>query len=80
MNMHLVPSPILDAAERLRQAEAQVDTLRAVVAQFHGPSPARDLACRELAACERSLFNRRLELADLQRARRAQGEPWRRAH
>ena len=68
--MHLAPSPVLDAAERLRNAEAQVDTLRAVVAQFPGPSPARDMARRELAACERSLFNRRLELDELRRKRR----------
>jgi hypothetical protein len=73
MSMNLAPPPpILAAAERLRQAEARVETLRAVVAQFAGPSPARDLACRELAVCERSLFNRRLELADLQRERRLQ--------
>ena len=70
MTMHLVPPPILAAVERLRLAEAHVANLRAVVAQFAGPSPARDLVCRELAACERSLFNRRLELADLRRERR----------
>lgn len=71
MSTRIAPSPILAAAERLRNAEAQVDSLRNVVAHFAGPSPARDLACRELAVCERSLFNRRLELEDLQRERRA---------
>lgn len=72
MNMHIAPPSFLAAAERLRKAEAQVEALRAVVAQFPRPSPARDLACRELAACERSLFNRRLELDDLRRQRRTQ--------
>ncbi len=71
MSIHLPPPPPLAAAERLRLAEAEVANLRTVVAQFPGPSPARDLACRELAARERSLFNRRLELAELHRARRS---------
>jgi hypothetical protein len=70
MSTQLAPSPILAAAERLRQAEAHVETLRTIVAHFGRPCPARDIATRELAVCERSLFNRRLELADLQRARR----------
>ena len=71
MSTHFDPSPIPAAVERLRKAEAHVAALRSVVAHFARPSPARDIACRELAACERSLFNRRLELDDLQRARRA---------
>lgn len=70
MKVHLAPSAILTAADRLRTAEARVATLRTIVAQFPGPSPARDLACRELAVCERSVFNRRLELDELQRERR----------
>ena len=70
MKIHLAPSPILAATERLRRAEAEVDALRIVVAQFAGPSPARDLACRDLAVGERSVFNRRLELEELRRERR----------
>ena len=75
MPIHDTSHPIAAAAERLRLAEAQVHSLRTVLAQFPGPSPARDLACRELAACERSLFNRRLELEDLRRERRVPAAP-----
>ena len=57
MSTHFDPSPIPAAVERLRKAEAHVAALRSVVAHFAGPSPARDIASRELD--------------DLQRARRS---------
>jgi hypothetical protein len=75
MSIHHAPPPIQAATERLRKAESQVYTLRSVVAHFVGASPARETARRELAACERALFNRQLELQELLRERRSQLPP-----
>jgi hypothetical protein len=68
-------TPLILAARRLREAEAEVDSLRARLAQTAGEGADRHHALRNLNACERSLYNRRLEFEALQRQRRRTSEP-----
>jgi hypothetical protein len=64
------PTTIPIAAKRLRKAESRVLVLRAMLAAIDPTAADHRPTLTRLKACERALYNRRLELEALQRERR----------